>query len=80
MKRESEPGPSRRPTKKFVIFAFIGVVVIIVFIIIINFIEYIFFFRDLQLSTLRIMCNLGFNDCIEKAKFHFNNWIDNDIP
>lgn len=35
MKRESEPGPSRRPTKKFVIFAFIGVVVIIVFIIII---------------------------------------------
>ncbi|CAF0711353.1 unnamed protein product [Brachionus calyciflorus] len=35
---------------------------------------------DLQLSTLRIMCNLGLNDCIEKAKFHFNNWIDNDIP
>ncbi|CAF0920546.1 unnamed protein product [Brachionus calyciflorus] len=35
---------------------------------------------DLQLNTLSVMCNLGLNDCIDKAKFYYKNWIDNDIP
>jgi hypothetical protein len=35
---------------------------------------------SLQLSTLSVMCNYGKEDCVQKAKGYYNEWLNDDKP
>ena len=38
-----------------------------------------FFFSNLQLSTIQIMCTYGNENCIAKAREYYNNWLNNNV-
>jgi hypothetical protein len=32
------------------------------------------------MSSIQVMCNMGYQDCIDRAREKYNNWFLNDEP